>query len=329
MFASPFIIIGKVIYDSYYVSPPLRPIVDINVTDYVFRTNLDFTTDENMWSGLAGAIPFSFVRTVFDQMAVQRFMAAKTLREAQRISIFGPLFVLCFFLLGATTGIVMIYWYRDCNPVLSGTIKSFDQIVPHYMKERLFEVTALRGVFLAGLVGASTSTVSSIVNSHAAIFYIDVVKTFVRLNERRAILVMRILALTSGTIMTLLAIAAPNMGTAARLFFSFYSTASGPFAGLLFLALSSPWVNAKGAAWSTLLVCLLQLWHAIGRSISPIAPARVFSGTLDRCPNETSGTTSVLQLLPDSLKSVWQRKVRVRLDSSTKMSASFHATNFR
>nr|XP_037281925.1 sodium/iodide cotransporter-like [Rhipicephalus microplus] len=178
MFASPFIIIGKVIYDSYYVSPPLRPIVDINVTDYVFRqessnddisrgldddidafdftagdeissdhpgtsavihrTNLDFTTDENMWSGLAGAIPFSFVRTVFDQMAVQRFMAAKTLREAQRLQ-----FKACLATKkidqstpsGATTGIMIIYWYRDCNPVLSGTIKSFDQnITPNEIK---------------------------------------------------------------------------------------------------------------------------------------------------------------------------------------------------
>ncbi|KAL1474487.1 hypothetical protein MTO96_037934 [Rhipicephalus appendiculatus] len=157
MFASPFIIIGKIIYDSYSVNPPLRPILDINVTDYAFRTNLDFTTDENMWSGLAGALPFSLVRTVFDQMAVQRFMAAKTLRQAQGISVVGPLFVLCFFTLGAMTGIAVIYWYRDCNPVLSGVIKSFDQIVPHYMKERLSEVTALRGLFLAGLVGASTS----------------------------------------------------------------------------------------------------------------------------------------------------------------------------
>ncbi|KAL1446440.1 hypothetical protein MTO96_044584, partial [Rhipicephalus appendiculatus] len=88
-------------------------------------------------------------------------------------------------------------------------------------------------------------TVSSIVNSHAAIFYIDVVKPYVKLNEQRAIFVMRTSAFASGTIMTVFAVAAPYIGTAARLFSSFYSSASGPFAGLLILAISSPWVNAK------------------------------------------------------------------------------------
>ncbi|KAL1479111.1 hypothetical protein MTO96_052134 [Rhipicephalus appendiculatus] len=89
-------------------------------------------------------------------MAVQRFMAAKTLREAQRIAVAGPVFVMCFFSLGAMTGIAVIYWYRDCDPVLSGAIKSYDQIVPLYITQRLSEVTALRGLFLAGVVGAST-----------------------------------------------------------------------------------------------------------------------------------------------------------------------------
>ncbi|KAL1443459.1 hypothetical protein MTO96_045991 [Rhipicephalus appendiculatus] len=97
--------------------------------------------------------------------------------------------------------------------------------------------------------------------------------------------------------MTVFAVAAPYIGTAARLFSSFYSSASGPFAGLLILAISSPWVNAKGAAWGTLLVCVLQLWHAIGRSVSPIALPPAFTGTLDRCSNESSSNSSIFHPL--------------------------------
>ncbi|XP_037582048.1 sodium/iodide cotransporter-like [Dermacentor silvarum] len=207
MFLSPIVIIAKVLYDSLSVTPPLRPMSNANITDFAFRMNFDITTDENFWSGMAGALPFSLVRTGLDQMAVQRFMAARTLRDAKRIALAGPLLVLFFFFLGECTAIVIMYWFRDCDPVLRGAIKSYDEIVPHYMMTRLADLPTLRGLFLAGLVGASTSTISSIVNSHAAIFYIDVLSPYTKITEKEAVTVMRLLAFTSGTIMTLCAIA--------------------------------------------------------------------------------------------------------------------------
>ncbi|XP_075532308.1 sodium/iodide cotransporter-like isoform X1 [Dermacentor variabilis] len=284
MFLSPIVIIAKVLYDSSNVTPPLRPMSDANITDFAFRMNLDITTDENFWSGMAGALPFCLVRTGLDQMAVQRFMAARTLRDAKRIALAGPLLVLLFFVLGECTAIAIMYWFRDCDPLIRGIIKSYDEIVPHYMMKRLADLPMLRGLFLAGLVGASTSTISSIVNSHAAIFYVDVVSPYTEISEKKAVIVMRLLALTSGIIMTLCAISVPYLGTAARLYMSFYCSAAGPFAGLFLLALSSPWVNSKGVGSATMLVCSFLLWHAIGRSLSDIAPPPLLPKTLDRCP---------------------------------------------
>ncbi|XP_077492211.1 sodium-coupled monocarboxylate transporter 1-like [Amblyomma americanum] len=302
MVLSPLVIISKVIYDSNFVSPPLRPMTDANLTDFWFRTSFDATNDENFWSGMAGALAFSFVRTGFDQMAVQRFMAARTLREAKGIAIAGPLFVFVFFFLGDCTGIAIIYWFRDCDPVLRGSITSYDQVVPYYLKTSLSDVPVLRGIFLAGLVGASTSTVSSIVNSHAAIFYIDLVMPYFKISDQRAVFVMRLLAFASGTIMTLCAVAVPYMGTAASLFMSFYTSAAGPFTGLILLAISSPWTNSKGVAWATLLVCGLQLWHAVGRSLSNIAPVPLLPKSLDRCPplaNTTDTNTENISMAGD------------------------------
>ncbi|KAK8779771.1 hypothetical protein V5799_018888 [Amblyomma americanum] len=40
----------------------------------------------------------------------------------------------------------------------------------------------------------------------------------------------------------------------------------------------------QGVAWATLLVCGLQLWHAVGRSLSNIAPVPLLPKSLDRCP---------------------------------------------
>lgn len=305
MFASPLIIIGKVIYDSGNANPPLRPLGGLNTTEYVLRANLDLTTDENVWSGLVGGLPYALVRTGFDQMAFQRFMAARNLKDAKRIVVASAFFVIIFFVIIDLAALLLIYWYRDCDPLLSGVISSPDQIVPYFLRESLSGVAMLRGLFLAGLLGASTSTVSSIVNSHAAVFYIDIITPYVTMNERRAVFVMRVLAFASGTLMTLFAIAVPYIGAAAKLFMSLYSSASGPFAGIVILAISSPWVNAKGAAWAGLGVCALQLWHALGRGLAGVGRSSFIPGTLDRCPldaNDTAKggitTVSVYQVVP-------------------------------
>ncbi|XP_077508496.1 sodium-coupled monocarboxylate transporter 2-like [Amblyomma americanum] len=250
MLASPISIIAKVVYDSSRVTPPLRPMADFNVTKYFLGRGFDVTNDDNVWTVLATSTPYALVRMAFDQMAVQRFMAARTLDEAKWISIAGTLFMVTFFAVGAVAAVAIIYWYRDCDPLLYGAIKSYDQIVPYYLRESLADVTMLRGLFLAGLVGASTSTVSSVVNSQATTVYMDIIAAFFKISERRAVVLIRFLAFASGTLMTIFAIFVPLLGSATRLFMSLTSSGSGPFAGLVLLAISSPWVNAKESASS-------------------------------------------------------------------------------
>nr|XP_037286776.1 putative sodium-dependent multivitamin transporter isoform X1 [Rhipicephalus microplus] len=230
-------------------------------------------------------------------MVVQRFMAARSEHDAKRIAVVSSVFVVFFFFVIGVAGGTIIYWYRDCDPLLSGAIKNYDQVVPYYLKQSLSEVTAMRGLFLAGLLGATTSTVSSVVNSHAATFYIDVIAPYYKLSEEKALIVMRLLAFASGAIMTLFAIAVPALGTATRLFLNFYASASGPFSALVILAVTSPWVNSKGAAWASLVVCAFQLWHAVGRSMSSVGKPPVFPGTLDRCPTPQNVTVEAARNL--------------------------------
>ncbi|XP_075726268.1 sodium-coupled monocarboxylate transporter 2-like [Rhipicephalus microplus] len=214
MFSSPLIIIGKVLHDSRNISPPLRPLTHLNTTQYILRASLDLTSDENIWSGLFGGLPYALVRTGFDQMAFQRFMAARTMKDAKKIVVASAFAVIIFFVIIDLAALSLIYWYKDCDPLLSGAISSPDQIVPYFLRDSLADVAMLRGLFLAGMLSASTSTVSSIINSHAAVFYVDIVTPFILLNERKARLMMQMLALASGTLMTLFAVAVPYIGTA-------------------------------------------------------------------------------------------------------------------
>ncbi|XP_075724239.1 sodium/iodide cotransporter-like [Rhipicephalus microplus] len=83
MFLSPITIIANVVHDSSYATPPLRSITDFNVTEYMFRMNMDITSDDTFWSCLIGGLPYILVRMGFDQMVVQRYMAARNLRAAK------------------------------------------------------------------------------------------------------------------------------------------------------------------------------------------------------------------------------------------------------
>ncbi|KAL3211385.1 hypothetical protein MRX96_052054 [Rhipicephalus microplus] len=231
--------------------------------------NLDITSDDNFWSCLIGGLPYIMVRMGFDQMVVQRYMAARNLRSAKTIAITGAAFVLFFFLLIAIAAVYLIQWYRDCDPYVIGEISSYDQIVPYYIKTKPFQRCNATWPFL----GRAASTVSSIVNAHAATFYIDVFGLYFKFSERAAVNVMRLLAFASGTIMTMFAVIVPMMGTATRLFLSLYAIGLG----------SIRWAHTARYIF-TVGQC------KIGKSFFTEAPEPAFVGTLDRCPATLNST---------------------------------------
>lgn len=49
-----------------------------------FSWNFDLTKDENVWSCLLGLQTMQIYRSFIDQMAAQRYLAAKTLLDAKR-----------------------------------------------------------------------------------------------------------------------------------------------------------------------------------------------------------------------------------------------------
>ncbi|KAL1470567.1 hypothetical protein MTO96_024139 [Rhipicephalus appendiculatus] len=200
-----------------------------------------------------------------DQMVAQRFLAAASIHSARRVVWVGTT-LLAFFVLSTTlTGLALTYWYRDCDPMLEGVITRYDQVVPLYVGQHLAGVAGLRGVFLAGLVGASISTVSSVINSHAATFYVDIVSPNIDLSETEAVWATHLLAVHLV-----------------------------PFAGMFIVAICVPWTNTKGTAVATLFVFVLELWQTVGRTLSGIEPLRM-NTTLERCNSAGSKPFSALQ----------------------------------
>ncbi|KAK8788131.1 hypothetical protein V5799_022096 [Amblyomma americanum] len=165
----------------------------------------------------------------------------------------------------------------------------FLQIVPYYINKSTSAIDGVRGLFMAGVVSASISTVSSIVNSHAAVLFVDIVSPNFHVSEKKSPLVVAALAAASGMVMTLLGLLVPYAGSAARFCISLYSAASGPFTGIVILAFLFPWANTKGTATAALGVFIIQICQMTGRFLSRIEPLRM-NYSLERCPlNSTVG----------------------------------------
>ncbi|XP_077494992.1 sodium/iodide cotransporter-like isoform X2 [Amblyomma americanum] len=253
MTGSPLVIIGKVIYDSSNSFDPPRPLTGLNVTAYFLRTDLDLETDETVWAASVAAFPFQLTRVGLDQMITQRFLAARSLPEARTVAFAGISLVSFFYGLIGVTALAVIYWYRDCDPVLSGVITRYDQIVPYYIHKNTKTLDGVRGLFLAGVVSASISTISSVVNSHAAVLFVDIVLPNFRVPERKSALLIACLGAGSGTIMTLASLVLPYVSSA-----------------------------AKGTAWAALGVFAVQTWQTAGRFLSKVEPLSM-TYTVDRC----------------------------------------------
>ncbi|XP_077554873.1 sodium-coupled monocarboxylate transporter 2-like [Haemaphysalis longicornis] len=280
----PLTILGTIAYDSMHsaASSQLRPFSDIDMRPYLLQARFDLTNDENVWACAVGLLAGHAYRMGMDQMVVQRYASAKTLKDAQRTALMGSVLLVVSTSLLAAVAMALVYWYRDCDPLLSGAIKNIEQVIPHYINERLSAVPGFTGLFLAGVVSATLSTVSSAINSLAASVYVDILSPFLVINDRFSSATIKSLAFLFGAMMTGLAVAVPYIGSAVRLIMVVHSSASGPFIGLFVLALAFPWANGKGAAVATALTLAFQAWAVTGRLLYGLKPPRM-PVTLDRC----------------------------------------------
>ncbi|XP_075725807.1 sodium-coupled monocarboxylate transporter 2-like [Rhipicephalus microplus] len=284
---APTAVFAKIMVDAFSPNSTIQPLSDMDVGMYIGNFKFDLTSDENVWSCLVGASGMGMYRLCLDQMVVQRIMASPTVKKAQRTVSFGALLLLLPYLTCTLLGIAITIWYRGCDPGLSGAIKSIDQIIPHYITTELVNIPGFVGLYLAGVVSAGTSTISSAINSQAAILYVDVISPAYKRADEHVLLITRCTAVILGVTMTAFSSLVVKMGSLTRILLMVNTAVTAPFVGLCILAVLFPFVHCKGAGVSTLLMVVYQLWHMAGVITSGIRSPRLPVST-DYCPGNHS-----------------------------------------
>jgi len=143
------------------------PLDKFRVTDFTW----DLTRSYTFWSGIIGGMFLTTATHGTDQMMVQRYLCARSIRDARLALLLSGLVVLVQFTLFLAIGTMLFVFYSEVAPAeiaaftIAGQIAT-DRIFPHFIVNHL--PVGLVGLVLAAILAAAMSTLSSSLNSSAA-----------------------------------------------------------------------------------------------------------------------------------------------------------------
>ncbi|XP_068156264.1 sodium-coupled monocarboxylate transporter 1-like isoform X1 [Drosophila tropicalis] len=223
----------------------------------------DPTVRMSMFALLLGNVAHNCFNLGCNQIITQRYLSLpgiKQMKHATVIFIVGltVLNAICFY-----NGLLLYAAYYDCDPLTTKLALAKDQLVPLLVVELLNEFPGIPGMFVAGVFSAALSSLSTGLNSMAAVFLEDYIKPLKKtpLSERQIALTMRLCTVIIGSICVALVFVVERMGThVMQLSMSLGSVAQGPLLGLFSMGLLFPRINSKCALAGTICAILIMSW---------------------------------------------------------------------
>jgi SSS family transporter len=133
----------------------------------LFDFSLNPTRAFNFWAGLIGGAFFSMASHGADQLMVQRFLCAKSLRSARAALVGSGFIVLAQFLLFLLIGVgLYVVWTQGAIELPPEVAARADAVFGHYIVNYL--PVGVIGLLIAAVLSAAMSTLSSSLNSSAS-----------------------------------------------------------------------------------------------------------------------------------------------------------------
>lgn len=218
------------------------------------RFNVDFsfslTARITFWGAIIGGTFVNLVQMATDQVSVQRYLSAKSLKDAKRslwlkLALLLPMLLVFYF-----TGLTLFAFYQThADPLATGAITKGDQILPYFVVNEL--PMGLPGLLVAAIFAASMSTISSGINSLTSATLVDFFqrlrKSSQAMPEAAQLKLARYLTVGYGAVVIVLAFQVPRLGTLLEASNKVVGLVGGPLLGLFLLGMLFKRANAPGA----------------------------------------------------------------------------------
>jgi SSS family solute:Na+ symporter len=202
-----------------------------------------------------------------DQTIVQRYLTAKSNRQAVKASLIGvfstvPVWALFMFL-----GTALFAYYTLSGDVLPDDIRA-DAVFPVFIMTRL--PVGVIGLVLSALLAAAISSLDSDLNCLAAVFLKDYYMRFrPGTSENKQVIISKVVVILAGLTAILIATYYTRIGSEGVLgiIFMLYSIFSGGIAGMFLLGIFSTRANKQGV-YIGIAACIIFTAWAVMTSTS-------------------------------------------------------------
>ncbi|CAG5134775.1 unnamed protein product, partial [Candidula unifasciata] len=232
-----------------------------------FNFSFDPRVRHTFWSLLIGIFFVWLPPYTVDQQMVQRFSSARSLTDAKIAILMNIPGMFLMISLCSLTGLALFAHYSRCDPLKLKVIANPNQLLPYYVMDILGGYHGLSGLFISSLFSGALSSVSSMLNSLAAVTWEDFLKpSFSEISDSRATRITKVLAVAYGCVGVGLAFLVKELGgTVLQASLTLNGATGAPLVGLFILGSCFTSANWQ---WSNL-GSRVSLWLSIGAYTSP------------------------------------------------------------
>ncbi len=215
---------------------------------------------ENIWFFIVGGAIWAVQRYALDQHIVQKYLVARTDRQAKISAYFGAVACLPIWLLFFLFGACLWAFFKFSGTVLPPEVAAIkDNIVPYFMKTQL--PAGLIGLVVAALLAAAMSSLDSDLNSMATVIVDDY---FGRLRpgstDQQRLRLGRVMVGTLGVLAIVFSQLWIGIGTALEFGVQLFSIATAGMMGLFALGALTRRANGRGALVGIAACILFTAW---------------------------------------------------------------------
>jgi len=216
-----------------------------------------------LWGLLLGGAVINLVQLATDQVSVQRYLTATSLKEAQRALWLKFWLLIPVFIVFYLTGLVLFAFYQiHGDPLTAGRITQTDQILPYFVITQL--PAGLPGLLIAAIYAGTMSATSSGLNALTTATTVDFRQRLSRkqLSEEQQLRLARRFTVAYGALVILLAFGVSKLGALIEASNKAIGLVGGPLLGLFFLGM----LIRKATSWGAIIG-----WAAGVAAVIPVA----------------------------------------------------------
>ncbi|CAG7718016.1 unnamed protein product [Allacma fusca] len=228
------------------------------------------------------------------QQQVQRYCSLPSFKDCVRAIWLSVILNLLTMSVLIAAGLAIFANYAGCDPTLLGKITKSDQILAYFVFKELAFIPGMMGLFVACVFSGVLSSLSSTLNSLAAVTWKDFLsrsRRFKNLGDRGQANTSKILAGFYGIITIALAFMAQHMGPVLQACLTAVGAVSGPLGAVFIMGMFMPCVNKWGAIVGTFTALVAMM--SVGVMSFQLDKPFVFPlpTSIDDCPIGTDMST--------------------------------------